>query len=198
MKINHFKPPFEAIKNTILFHPNWLTESEADLLFKYCLSMKWQEETITLFGKRIIVPRRVIWMGDKDAEYTYAKTHHAPCPWSKPLYKLKEKIEHELGLRFNSVLGNLYQDGSDYMGWHQDNETELGEAPTILSLSLGAARRFCFRHIDTKEKHEIILTHGSALLMQNDCQKQYQHTLPKSLRIKKPRINLTFRKIHKG
>ena len=195
MNLTQFNQPFSALNQRVLYHPQWLTQDQADELYQHCHSSDWQAETITLFGKQITVPRRVFWMGDADAHYSYSNTSHIPVPWSKELLELKNRIKRELGLQFNSVLGNLYRDGQDHMGWHRDNETELGENPNILSISLGAERRFCFKHIQHGEKHALVLKHGSALLMQGNCQQQYKHALPKSIRIKSPRINLTFRLI---
>ena len=195
--LESFTQPFPSLNEMILIHNHWLSPAQADSLYKKMLTMPWQEEEITLFGKKIKVPRRVFWMGDSDAYYTYANTRHAPIPWNHEILKIKKRIQHELGLEFNSVLGNLYRDGKDYMGWHSDNEPELGDNPSILSISLGAERRFCFKHKKSREKHEIQLTHGSALLMQGNSQQDYKHALPKSMRIKSPRINLTFRLINK-
>ena len=195
MSLLDFTPPFAELKNHVLFSPHWLEETEASNLFEYLLQQNWKNERITLFGKSICVPRKVFWMGDSDASYTYSNTTHQPSPWDSRLLKIKNRLKSDYNLHFNSVLGNLYRDGKDYMGWHQDNEPELGSQPIIFSLSLGEERRFCLKHIATNKKYEINLTPGSALIMRGNTQQYYKHSLPKSLRVHKPRINLTFRLI---
>ena len=103
-------------------------------------------------------------------------------------------LERESGARFNSVLLNRYRNGKDSMGWHSDDETELGPAPVIASLNLGAARRFVMRlKRDHAAKAEWRLAHGDLLVMRGECQRDAQHALPKSARVEGGRINLTFR-----
>ena len=180
----------------MLYHPNWLNQNEANELFRELQSLDiWQHEKIRLFGKDILVPRLVFWMGDNNAHYRYSNTCHSPVPWNQLIFQLKERIHSELGLYFNSVLANFYRNGKDYMGWHRDNEPELGDNPSILSISLGAERRFCMKNIKSNTKHELKLAHGSALVMQGDCQEKYKHALPKTTRISDARINLTFRHV---
>ena len=145
MTLKKFTQPFPSLKEKILFNNQWLTQTEADRLYNKMLLMPWQIEEIKMFGKKIKVPRRVFWVGDSNANYRYANTTHTPTPWSNELSDLRNRIHVELGLEFNSVLGNFYRDGRDYMGWHRDNEPELGLNPIILSISLGAERRFCLK-----------------------------------------------------
>ena len=116
--------------------------------------------------------------------------------WTPELLSLKEIIELKTGEKFNSCLLNLYHNGNEGMGWHSDNEKELGEHPVIASLSLGAARKFLLKHNQTKQKIAIILESGSLLLMKGETQEKWIHSLPKTKIIQKPRINLTFRFIH--
>jgi alkylated DNA repair dioxygenase AlkB len=146
-----------------------------------------------MFGKKIVVPRKVAWFGEKEALYNYSGVLHHPIQWLLPLKYIQEKLKQEKYIESNSALCNFYRDGQDYMGWHQDNEKELGKSPVIASISLGASRRFVFREKQTKETYSIILTQGSLLIMKNGCQKQWQHSLPKMSRVKERRINLTFR-----
>jgi alkylated DNA repair dioxygenase AlkB len=173
---------------------NWLDPSHAEELFIQLLTtIHWQTETIKMFGKLITVPRKVAWYGDKHATYRYSGITHKPEKWLTPLQALQQKLTLQHDLTFNSVLCNLYNDGIDAMGWHQDNEPELGYDPVIASVSLGATRRFIFRHTVSGEKHEINLNSGSLLIMREGCQRHWKHSLPKMRRVKHPRINLTFR-----
>lgn len=154
------------------------------------------------------------WYGDPGAVYTYSGVVNAPNPWHPLLLEIKEKVTDTVREHipkqpdFNSVLCNLYRDGRDSMGWHSDDEKELGENPIIASLSLGTARDFLLRqrdnqgarsYQDAKSDHRVNLklplTHGSLLIMLVGCQSEWQHSLPKRLRVSSPRINLTFRRI---
>ncbi len=181
-------------KPSITLIHNWLEPSHAEQLFKELLTtIHWQSETIKMFGKSIMVPRKVAWYGDDGAMYKYSGVIHKPLPWITLLSTLKQKLAVEHTLNFNSVLCNLYNDGMDYMGWHRDNEPELGPDPLIASVSFGAARRFMFRHNVSGKKYEINLTPGSLLVMHEGCQRHWKHCLPKMRGVKHPRINLTFR-----
>lgn len=192
----------EAIENStsgqLKFYPAWLNQATAD---RYFLALKreidWQEESIKMYGRSVTVPRLVAWYGDPDAAYTYSGVLHQPKPWIKPLEALRNKIKDELNIVTNSVLANLYRDGLDSMGWHSDNEAELGDEPTIVSVSLGQPRYFDFRAIENhRNKHRLELTHGSLLIMSGAFQHQWQHQIPKQRRISESRINLTFRYVH--
>lgn len=164
----------------------------------------WEQEKIKIFGKQILVPRFTSYFGNEP--YTYSGKTHQPNPFSQELIEIKDKLEdiinkNNLGsqssnLNFNSLLLNWYRNGNDYMGWHSDDEKELGLNPIIASVNLGSKRRFLFRKKDNKNlKLEISLDNGSLLLMTGEVQHYWQHTLPKQLKVKKPRVNLTFRKI---
>lgn len=118
-----------------------------------------------------------------------------PEPWTPALLSIKVACEQVARVSFNSVLANLYRDGRDYMGWHQDNEPELGEQPLIASVSLGQERRFVLRHLASKQKIEFLLQPGSLLIMAGETQRYWQHSVPKSQRPMQARINLTFRRI---
>jgi len=134
------------------------------------------------------------WIGDADAVYTYSRTRFEPRPWTPTLIALRAELADRYGLRFNSVLANLYRDGRDSMGWHSDDEPELGAEPVIASLSFGATRRFRLRSRTTREVALTIgLAHGSLLAMRGATQRLYQHDLPKAPKEEGARINLTFR-----
>ncbi|EAR55511.1 alkylated DNA repair protein [Photobacterium sp. SKA34] len=184
------------INNGLLYwHPQFLNLQQSEQYFQQLKSeLNWQQEHITLFGKSVLQPRLQTWLGD--AVYTYSGLTMHPQPWTSAILDLKTQCEQQAQTRFNSVLGNLYRDGEDYMGWHQDNERELGHQPVIASLSFGATRQFVFKHKITKEKIAFQLTPGSLLIMAGETQQHWQHALPKTKRVNEPRINLTFRYIN--
>jgi len=150
-----------------------------------------------MFGRQVDSPRLSCWMGDPAARYRYSGTEFVPQPWHPALLPLRDQLAAFCGHAFNSVLLNRYRDGDDGMGWHSDNEPELGPAPVIASLSLGAGRRFLLRRRDDHaKKAEVLLDHGDLLVMGGQTQRLYQHCLPKSARPLAERLNLTFRWIN--
>ena len=175
----------------------WLSQPQADALFAGLhAGVAWEVHRIRLFGKVVDSPRLSCWIGDPDAAYRYSGTRFEPRPWPTALLAVRERLRRETGVAFNSVLANLYRDGRDRMGWHSDDEVELGVRPVIASLSLGAPRRFIFKHRSIAAlKREIMLTDGSLLLMAGETQSHYRHALPASARVREPRINLTFRRV---
>lgn len=172
------------------------TASQARIYFDLLLNtIEWKHDEVIIFGKHIVTKRKVAWYGEKGCAYTYSNLLRQPIPWTNELLKLKENIEHIAGTSFNSCLLNLYQSGAEGMSWHSDDEKELGKHNTIASVSLGAERRFLFKHKKTKENVSLILEDGSLLIMKSDTQENWLHALPKSKKIIEPRINLTFRTI---
>jgi alkylated DNA repair dioxygenase AlkB len=172
---------------------------EADRLFKVLYEvLAWQEEEIIIVGNRVKVPRLVCWYGNPEAVYQYSGVLHKPLSWTTDLLQIKERIEQHCGHYFNSVLANLYRNGSDSMGWHADKEKELGINPFIASLSLGDERLFKIRHNKTKQTLDINLQNGDLLLMGGALQHHWRHCVPKTRREKASRINLTFREIKFG
>ncbi|QHL89447.1 alpha-ketoglutarate-dependent dioxygenase AlkB [Nibribacter ruber] len=156
----------------------------------------WRQEEIKFFGKSIPQPRLTAWYGDAGKSYTYSGLTWQPLPWIPILAQLRDQLFACTGVSFNSVLLNLYRNGQDSMGWHADDEPELGPNPVIASLSLGQERSFHFRHRTQKElKQKLALPSGSLLLMAGQTQHHWQHQVPKSAKPLEPRINLTFRVI---
>ena len=181
----------------VTFWPSFAGPDEARAWEKALLEeLPWAPETLTLFGREVLSPRLVAWHGDPGARYAYSGVSHDPAPWSPTLTNIRERLEALTSHSFNSVLANLYRDGSDSMGWHSDDERELGPEPVIASVSLGAARRFRLRHKRTKASQPIELTHGSLLVMAGMTQKFWQHAVPKTARPVGARINLTFRTVY--
>jgi alkylated DNA repair dioxygenase AlkB len=174
---------------------SYIDTSAADTLFEYCLQkLAWQQSQIQLFGKRVAIPRLNAWYGD--AGYSYSGTSFEATTWPQSIERIKAGIEQTFEMPLNSVLANLYRTGADSMGWHSDDEKSLGVAPQIASLSLGASRRFVLRDKQNhRRKHELLLPHGSLLLMLGDVQARWQHSLPKTTKVNSPRINLTFRNV---
>jgi len=171
-----------------------LAPSDADRAFTDLLkTIDWRQEQAALFGKKIPLPRLTAWYGDYG--YSYSGIGHEPRALTPLLTILKSAIETIAGQSFNSVLINLYRDGQDSMGWHSDDEAKLGPDPEIASLSLGAKRRFHFKHRQEGDRVAIDLDHGALLMMRGPCQACWQHQLPKTKKKIGPRINLTFRTI---
>ena len=153
----------------------------------------WESRNIVLFGREVAQPRLACWYGDR--AYTYSGLTLEPRALTPRLDRLREVAESVAGRTFNTVLVNLYRDGRDSMGWHADDERELGAEPVIVSLSFGASRRFRFRHRESREIVEIALESGSALVMGGLTQHCWMHDLPKTTKVDEPRVNLTFRHI---
>jgi alkylated DNA repair dioxygenase AlkB len=181
----------------LAFDPAWLAPAEADALLDALRgAIVWERHPLTVFGRRVEAPRLSSWIGDPAAMYRYSGTRFEPQPWPEPLRPLRARLEHALGVRFNSVLANRYRDGRDCMGWHSDDEAELGAEPVIASLSLGAPRRFLLRHRrETARRFELSLSHGSLLVMAGTTQRCWRHALPRTARPVGERINLTFRHV---
>ena len=157
----------------------------------------WENDQASIFGKLIITKRKVAWYGEESFSYTYSNTTKSALPWTKELLKLKTLVEKESEETYNSCLLNLYHDGSEGMAWHSDGEKDLKKHGAIGSLSLGAERKFAFKHKSTKQTVPIILDKGSLLVMKGTTQENWLHRLPPTKKVKSPRINLTFRTIVK-
>lgn len=170
---------------------------EAEDLYQWLVQhIPWRQDEITLFGKKVLQPRLVCWMADAGISIKYSGLVMAPTSWLAPVSDLKSRIEKTTGTTYNSVLINYYRHGQDSMGWHADNEPELGANPLIASISLGAEREFQLKQMEHGTLHKIILEHGSLLFMGQNSQKLYKHQLPKRPKVQAGRINLTFRKMY--
>lgn len=182
----------------VSWHRHWLPRDAADTLQRTLRDdVPWEVHRIRMFGRQVDSPRLSCWMGDPAARYRYSGTEFMPQPWHPALLPLRDQLSAFCGHAFNSVLLNRYRDGDDGMGWHSDNEPELGPAPVIASVSLGAPRRFLLRRRDDHaKKAEVLLDHGDLLVMGGQTQRHYQHSLPKSARPLAERLNLTFRWIN--
>jgi alkylated DNA repair dioxygenase AlkB len=181
----------------LLWDPAWLVPADAARLFADLhAAIAWETHRIRMFGRWVDSPRRSCWIGDPQARYRYSGADFEPRPWPPALAPVRERLAAELGGPFNSVLANLYRDGHDAMGWHADDEPELGPEPVIASLSLGQPRRFVLRsRADPAHRLALELPPGSLLVMRGPTQARFQHSLQRSRRAPGARINLTFRRI---
>ncbi len=180
------------------FYGKIFDQQEADFYYKVLLnSIKWQNDEAIIFGKKIITKRKVAWYGDQQFSYTYSNNTKTALPWTTDLLALKKSVEKASGETFNSCLLNLYHSGEEGMAWHSDGEKDLKKEGAIASVSFGAERKFCFKHKETSEKVELLLPHGSLLIMKGKTQANWLHRLPPTKKIFSPRVNLTFRTIVK-
>jgi alkylated DNA repair dioxygenase AlkB len=181
----------------IWLYPDFFGAAESDAFLHDLLEhTAWTQETITCWGKVMAVPRLTAWYGDAGKSYTYSGITHHPRPWTSTLLALKRRIEAVAAVRFNSVLLNLYRNGHDSVGWHSDDERELGQNPVVGSVSFGSTRCFQFKYKQrSAQRLSVELVHGSFLLMQGATQHHWLHRLPKTAGACGPRINLTFRVI---
>jgi len=180
------------------YQPGFLAPAEADeLLVRLLQGRDWEQLELRIFGRRVPAPRLSAWYGAPDAVYRYSGVVHQPRPWPVCLAELRERLFARLGVRFNSVLANLYRNGRDSVGWHSDDEPELGGEPVIASVSLGARRRFLIRPRRETNAASVALEleHGSLFTMWGATQRDWKHCVPKSAGCSEPRVNLTFRRI---
>lgn len=166
------------------------------LLHSLADELPWQQPHLTLYGREHPIRRLQCWMGDDHAQYRYSGLLLEPVPWHKAVSGIRDKVTALCGHSFNAVLINQYRDGNDRMGWHSDDEPELGAQPWIASYNLGAKRAFAFRRRgQTRTGHTLELAHDQLLLMSPGVQHGWQHAVPVRQRIHDRRINLTFRHI---
>ena len=168
-------------------------EESVDVFNELLATMPWEQDEVFLFGQRRVLSRKVAWVGDGNFCYFYSGTSKMASPWTKPLLLIKERVERQCSHPLNSCLLNLYHDGSEGMGWHSDDEKTLGRNPVIASVSFGAERTFKLKHRESKEVVSVLLEHGSLLVMKGETQHHWVHTVPKTKKVSKPRMNLTFR-----
>lgn len=188
----HFSLPDASIS----LWPDWLAADQADILLQQLQTeLRWSQDTIQMFGKPVKIPRTQVWMGEPHCVYRYSGTRFIPSPWHPSVKHMAQQLGQFLARPFNCVLLNFYANGQQYMGWHADNEPELGHDPPIASVSLGASRRFELKHRQQPWQLALELGSGSLLLMANGTQQHWLHRLPKQSRVQQARLNLTFRYI---
>ena len=188
----------QSVNLSLKYIENFFNLDESQLYMRNLTqSVLWRREKIKMWGKEIVTKKRIAWYADDGKSYTYSGSTFFPSQWNNVLLQLKEKVENYSEIKFNSVLLNEYPNGEVGMGWHSDDEKELGTDPIIASLSFGANRDFIFKHKTDRsiENVKLHLKSGSLLLMLGSTQHYWKHSLPKRLKVKEPRINLTFRNI---
>lgn len=185
-------------KGEVYFYPDFLSLEESDEFYSALLNeVPWKQEPIKIYGKEIMQPRLTAWYADEGKSYTYSGITMQAFNWTNSLLRIKEKAERVSGHPFNSALINYYRNGNDSMGWHRDNEKELGVNPTIASVSLGATRTFKLRNYQNKKDLvSFELNKGSLLTMLGETNHAWEHAIPKTTKVNSGRINITFRFVY--
>ncbi|MDM1296680.1 alpha-ketoglutarate-dependent dioxygenase AlkB [Sphingobacterium sp. N143] len=197
-----FENLFDGNKNilpydgTVNYYGKILNQEKSNHYLNILLNtIEWVNDRAIIFGNEIVTKRKVAWYGDQSFEYSYSNTTKRALPWTKELLELKALAETETQETYNSCLLNLYHSGEEGMAWHSDGEKDLKKNGAIASMSFGAERKFAFKHKTSKEKIDIVLGHGSLLVMKDLTQTYWWHRLPPTKKIRMPRVNLTFRTI---
>jgi len=202
VQMNLFDFPYDSSINllpkdgTVNYYGKILDFTRSDDFYQNLMQeIEWKNDIAIIFGKRIETKRKVAWYGDLPFEYTYSNNTKKALPWTENLRQLKNLVEQKSGESFNSCLLNLYHDGREGMAWHSDGEKDLKKNGAIASISLGAERKFAFKHKVSKEVISLVLENGSLLVMKDETQSHWLHRLPPTKKVLYPRINLTFRTI---
>lgn len=195
----------DILKTDVLFYENFISSEYANTLFNRLINIDWEDKRITSSGEVITIKRKMAYMSEDGANYSYDNLTLSGMKWDEEILTLKQKVEEKLHKQvllkmyqdFNSVLLNLYSDGRDEIRWHSDSEKILGNKPIIATVSLGATRTFKMRKKNTEEKQDVDykMLNGSLLIMLENCQENWYHAVLKEKEIKESRISLTFRKV---
>ena len=196
-----YYPPHDLIRrgaklivDGFLYLSEFLPSDVADELFEECKSkVPWDIEIVPLFGKNFIAPRLSRALADSGCTYRYRGSQLNTVGFTKGLDRLRKQLEKETSAPYNYILANRYRCGNDYVGWHSDDERDLGQYPVIASLSLGETRKFRIASKTNRQKHAISMHHGSLLVMYGNSQSDFKHTLSKTKIPVGERINLSFR-----
>lgn len=186
------------LNGELAYYPQFFNTRESNHFMQLLReTIHWKQESMKMYGKEVLFPRLMAWYGDAATSYSFSGNTFQPEPWTTELLQIRDRIAPISGQVFNSVLLNLYRNGNDSMGWHADDEPELGLHPVIASVNFGATRRFQLRYkSEHQRKYELSLQHGSLLVMKGPLQEYWEHQVPKTTKISDGRINLTFRFIH--
>lgn len=183
---------------SLSFHPQAFKDQTAGMVQLLESEGSWQHQEISIHGKKVMQPRLICYMADNpQLSYTYSRTQQTALPWTPTVQMIKERVERLAGTSFNSCLLNLYRDGKDCLSWHSDNEKPYGNMPKIGSVSFGCARDFLIRRNDDHGRlyKGSLGGCGDVLIMAGNCQRDWQHSIPKRANCQGVRINLTFRRI---
>lgn len=182
------------MNGTVLYYGKVVDEERARNYYETLLStIEWKNDEAIIYGKHYITKRKVAWYGDKNFSYTYSNTTKFALAWTRELLELKTLSEKITGATYNSCLLNLYHSGEEGMAWHSDDEKALGKNSAIASWSFGAERKFAFKHKQSGQTVSVVLENGSLLVMKDETQTHWLHRLPPTTKVKRPRVNLTFR-----
>lgn len=184
--------------SSIIEYPNFWSKDCADKIINQLLSeLRWRTDSISLFGKKIPIPRLQCWMGESHCNYKYSGISMAPMPWVQAVTEIRDRVQQTAGTSFNCVLINQYRNGLDSNGWHADDEKVLGSSPIIASASFGVTRKFLLKpkNSDSAKASTFYLSHGSLIIMNAGIQEEWLHQIPKEKQVAGVRLNLTFRYI---
>lgn len=190
-----FSPPLSPLSELRVIRGFYSADQSMALFSRLLMENAWPDNHYCVDGRVFELPRQQTWHADPGIRYSYSNNLLQTREWTPLLSEIRERIERELNCRFNSVLVNLYRDGQDYVGWHADDERELGESPTIASLTLGATRTFAWQHKDSREEGSMALESGTLLVMRPGFQHHWFHAIPRDESVREGRINLTFRRV---
>ena len=196
MNMINNRPNILPQDGSVLYYEKIIADEEVIELYESLLNnIQWENERVIMFGKEIITKRKVAFYSDPSISYRYASKTKIGLPWTSTLIIIKNRVESITKESYNACLLNLYHNGEESMGWHSDNEKEIIANSSIASLSLGAKRKFSFKHKISKETVSIELENGSLLEMKGSVQAHWWHALIKSKKVTDARINLTFRQM---
>ena len=181
------------------YKKDFFSEEESETILAELAELDYTSNLKTIDGEDRTIPRMMGYFSEDGVDYPYAGLVLTGSVWTDKLKEVRDKLEEETGRKFNGVLINVYRDGMDTIGWHTDSETQLGKDPYIATLSFGSERRFCFREIDNRtNKKELVVGSGSLLAMKDDCQRVWEHKIPRDTAVKATRYSLTFRNCDYG
>jgi len=190
------KTTFDLPGADVTLFENFFSTKESNRLYDSLLKNTiWEQDSMTIYGKQVNLPRLTAWYGDTAKTVSYADNNRKMLPWNADLKFIKERVEQEVSIKFTRCLLNYYRDGKDSVDWHQDYEESQRENTVIGSVTFGATRPFQLKHATRNDlkRISIPLAHGSLLLMQGATQNNWKHKIPKTSKPIQPRINLTFR-----
>lgn len=185
--------PYEG---EVLYYPGVFSGGESSgFLERLIREVEWEQEELVMFGKRMVMARKVAWFCEDGISYSYSGTQRKVHEFPEVIEELRDEASRVTGAAYNSCLANLYHNGGEGMGWHADDEKSIVAGSSIASISFGVERKFSFKHRRTKEVVSLQLGNGSVLEMRGEVQQHWVHQLPKTKKVEDVRVNLTFRMV---